>query len=349
MLEKHENEVYHQMMILAQTGHHHHSLQAYPQLQPLFFEQAANMQNLANMFFQRHREELFYGLTPWAMMYKLQTGRDIKLPTPAIVKYLADGNMVTTAVISTIKEIARYAKEHRIERFPLHMVKDGHWKHILTPEEGSADVQVTFSLIDFSAHLKWPENDMEVAIPDFGVVRALVSCPLFYAPYTIHLEPSYLHTVLHEPMYKMLVGDEDIKLDFDSKYLIMDHYFGTRQEPKELPTEHPFVQLRHLLNTSSFGKTGKSHIRLKVNHNHSIAISATRDWNFHESLVVKIDGAFRHYEKDGEMKEDSIWNSTWEKNPLFIRDIIDGLPRMIDEALAEHERQLVGTDGYVAK
>ncbi|QTH80364.1 hypothetical protein PA10_00164 [Pseudomonas phage pPa_SNUABM_DT01] len=344
MLEKHENEVYHQMMILAQGSGQHHALSAYPHLQALFFEQASNMQNLTNMFFQRHREELFYGLTPWAMLYKLQTGRDIKLPTPAIVKYLADSNRVEVSPIP-IKEIARYAKSYRLDKLPASMRESERWGHSFKKDTVTVDI----SLADQSATISWDNNDMYLNMPDFGASRAEVHCPLFHAPYTIHLEHSFLNSVLYDPLVDMLIGDEAITLDFESKYLLMDHYFGTRQEPKELPTEHPFVQLRHLLNTSSYGKAGKSTIRLKVNNDYSIAISATRDWNFHESLVVKIDSAYRHYEKDGEMKEDSIWNSTWEKNPLFVRDIIANLPRMIDEALAEHERQLAGTDGYVAK
>jgi len=335
MTPTHEDALYHAIMQAVTDLPNDSSLQAYPQLRTLFVSLSIGIQNAANIALAQQRTEYLYGLTPWAKLYKLQTGRDLELPQ-GIIKNLCP-DMYVTPSPRKIRDIVTYTlRFHALTDDP---VLGENVPHYLVFKNDPTHVAVDLDAL--SAVVTWVNNDMTMTFKDISSPKALISCPLFTEPFEVEVTAEYLDNTVVGPVYRELVGGDLIEESLRNDYagspakLVMGHYYGNGHVPAD---DHPVKQLTHLLVNNMYTTRGKCTATSVMN---GYAVTFGVDYNYAQQ-----PGYPNHIISIVTVKPMSIENTLhqhlhdWSKNPLLVRDLLNNLDRMLVDMLIQHEHSM---------
>ncbi|MNZ74459.1 hypothetical protein D3C78_929080 [compost metagenome] len=223
MLPQNESALFSALMCLAENLNNHHSLSAYPQMQPLFMQAASNLQMIANTGLGNMRQEMFFGKTPWAKLYELQTGKKIAVPGYTKILENIAPERFTKVPQRPFKEILDYWKTNRPN-------PEGKEEFVYNDYEFEHQ-QTTIDYKTGEAVFWWDNNDMRLTLPKFWESRGFLTCPLFDEPYEVAVDMTYMQHMLLGPLYEEIVGEENIE-PFEEKHLLMNLFYGATVEER---------------------------------------------------------------------------------------------------------------------
>lgn len=320
MLPENENTVYHMANSLAANLMNNQIGHAYPQLVPVLQVLGMDLRNVFTQLLGAQRQELFFGESPWAKLYELQTGKKIEVPDRTILKNICPDQYTTSSNLPW-KNIFQYFIDNWANP-----EGDEEWHFFLN---GPTDYgnQVVLNFDSKEAVYYWEKNDMRLTLVNFGESRGALSCPLFNTPYDVDVEFSYIQRTLLDPLLAKMqeVWGTEPKpvLNGDhSKLLVHNHYYAG----KEVSSEAPVRQLEVLFDGGMFGYPGRSYAYLTWK-GYRLQFSTHRDWNCDPSTILKV--AVLH--KDNDQTVYSWWN-----NPLLVHDLLNDMDSLLDELLTKH-------------
>ncbi|MCY1283757.1 hypothetical protein D9M68_19840 [compost metagenome] len=293
----------------------HNSVSAYPALNPMVMNIAINVENMARQAIIKSREEILYGTSIGAKVYEMLTGKRLAIPK-GIVSSGVNETVVSTYI--PLKDICDYMLSQRPER-P---------KNIAVTVEGGV---LNFNTETKQATITFVDSDIHVDIVDVTSSKCLVDCKLFEGPYEMILDKAWVGDNLHNALYKALVKDEHLE-SFEEKYLIMDHFFGTREERKEVADDHPVRQLMKLLSNHEYGNNNDSYVDVILPIGYRLRMDTVQDWgHWSETRILKICSVSK-------VREDGNFASLyqWYRNPLLVRDIVASLDQMVNDLMDKH-------------
>lgn len=304
---------------------------AYPQLQYVFFNLGATLDTLAKSVIREDIEDKLYGRTPWAKLYEIQTGHTVEIEPLMVGGVLP--NSIAMHYVTPLKEIVDYWFEYRGKLAPSDELVSS------TFDIGEWLVIVDYNT--FSATAEKPMNDMVVTIDDITMSLAHVSCPLFHESIEITMADGWM-AELRRKVLERFVKPEDITHDFDQSKVINQKYFGTLGAARtELPEDHPYFKLYHLLESSTYGDQNRSVCTVPLNADYSVTLSSCHDWGCVQNKNVRIGTVYRHIERD-DGSSGQVTMPNWMHHHLLVKDIVDNIDSIIDSALAIHRDQVAG-------
>jgi hypothetical protein len=327
-----ENYVYEAAQRLAsglmnnQIGH------VYPALVPVLHTLGMDISNVFTQLLGQQRSEMFYGESPWAKMYEIQTGKKIEVPDRAILKNICPerGFTVPQMPWEDVLDyfLAGWANPEGDEEW--HFFLDG-------PEDYDNQVILNFKRKD--AVYYWENNDMQLVLPNFARSAARLECPLFHVPYDVDVELSYVQRTLYDQVLARMLEIWEIEpvTVEDSSFLISQHYYGTRENPIEVPDEHNVKQLAVLLEMGGFGKANRSYVYVDDWNGYRLQFSTKRDWNCNPSTILKV--SVMHLLNDDDRNHDRTVNYWW-KNPLLVADLLADMDNLLQGLIDRHELEM---------
>jgi len=321
MQPSNEDAVYHMADVLASNLMNNSIGHAYPQLVPVLTTMGLDLRNVFVNMLGSMRQELFFGESPWAKLYELQTGKKIEVPDRTILKNICPDRAVTCGTRQWADIFKYFINNWENPE------GDEEWHYFLN---GPTDYnnQVVLNFDSQKATYYWENNDMELVLDHFGQSRGALSCPMFHTPYAVDVEYSYIQRTLLDPLLASMleiwgIDPETVTLENDSKLLIHNHYYG---DGKELPDESPIRQLEVLFDGSMFGYPARSYTCLPWRE-YRLQFSTHKDWNCNPSTVLKV--AVMNKDNDHTVH-------SWWKNPLLVHDLLEDMDSLFDELLTKH-------------
>lgn len=316
MLTKNEDLIYNNVRALCGSLMSNQSqLTPYPYLQPIFVNLGAGLDTIFTDLLRLQREELLYGSTPWAAMYKMDTGRAIELPDN-IIHNINPCDSWYSSVDYPIGDVLKYA----VERDPTLE----HQTEIVFEDDEKV---VKINLKNCSAVITWHDNDMTLTFPTLGHSVAHAMCPLFKEPYKVDISIDYIKENIAGPLYKMLTGVNPCKRN-GTKYILMDHFFtdpdGVRMT---IPEDHVVAKLIHLFCESGYHTPSFVDVPFKQ---YTVRLRAMTDWDCYTEWnnTILVIERIVHTDSD-----DSKPYRDWDLNPLFVNDLLAAIQELLEEAL----------------
>lgn len=304
----------------------------YPQMMPVLNQLGHELMGVFTHLLGLQRQELFFGESPWAKLYTIQTGRKIEVPDRTIIKSLTHDRF---------NSIGNRNWAHILDYFLANWDNDEgdqEWHFFLGgPTDYGNQVILNFDSRKASYH--WEENDMRMELENFAQSRAALLCPLFHDPYDVDVEYSYIQRTLLDPLLAKMekVWGIDHVEEEDGDLVISRHYYGTPEAPFTVSEEHNVHQLAALLNGGMFGKMGKSFAYRDDWNGYRLQFSTKRDWSCNPSIILKV--AVMHLENDKDRNHDRTV-SYWWRNPLLVADLKKDLDSLLQELVDRHELEM---------
>lgn len=332
-----ENVVYEAANRLAaglmnnQVGH------TYPALVPVLHVLGMDIRNVFTQLLGHQRSELFYGESPTAKLYEIQTGKKVEVPDRAILKNICpeSGYRSSQTPWEFILDyfLAGWANPDGDEEW--HFFLDG--PDPTCPED--YDNQVILNFKRKHAIYYWANNDMQLVLDNFSRSNGKLECPLFHSPYDVDVEIAYIERTLYDQLMAKMLGIWEIEPapEVESDYLITQHYYGTHENPIEVPDDHNVKQLAILLDHGSFGKANRSYAYLENWNGYRLQFSTKRDWNYAPSNLLKV--TVMHLANEQDRNHDRGVNYWW-KNPLLVADLKADLDNILQLLISRHELEM---------
>jgi hypothetical protein len=303
---------------------------SYPQLVPVLQMMGMDLRNVFNQMMGGMRSELFFGESPWAKLYTMQTGKKIGVPRKEpIIENLAAEHW-NRSPSRPLRAIMDYWMVNRPEE------RDGDDEFVFNTYDPEHD-QVTVDMRTGETVFCWDNNEMQLTLPEFHQNKGLLTCPLFEKPYGVTVEAAYLDKMLYTPLYEYMVGTEHREPPEKLEWLLMDHYWGTQANPEEGAGESAFNQLRILL-------AGEMYTKYEVNHTwfewrgYRVKLSSKRDWDYSArggiSDIVYISSVGID---DVNARDGIVYINDWYRNPLLVNDLLNDMDGIADDLLTRHE------------
>ncbi len=313
---------------------------AYPQLQYPFFNIANTLRAGIQEIMDRDRAEAIFGKTPWAKLYQIQTGKRHDIPEEIIESVSLTDRPNYYGAVPPLRDIYDYARKYRDNHYVTHFETSG-----ITGDFGT----VWFSQDPFEARVEFHDSDVQLIIP-IEKPEGHVHGPLFHEPYRVVVKTSWMTDVIWGPLFKRLVGDEDIEVSDNGKFVIHDQLF--KEEDKFSDEEldnHPGIQLYKLLAGCDYRQTptagGNGVAKVMLNDDYLVALVGHREWSKRFSDVIGINAVYRL----GDMVEGGNNRAAtpihgWARNPLLVRDIMASAERLVKTALENHHANMKETN-----
>lgn len=327
-----ENVIYEAAQRLAsglvnnQIGH------AYPALVPVLHVLGMDISNVFTQLLGHMREELFYGESPVALLYEIQTGKKVAVPDRTILKNICPERGYTVPSIpweDVLKYfLAGWANPEGDDEW--HFFLDG-------PEDYNNQVVINFKRKD--AVYYWENNDMQLVLPNFARSAARLECPLFHVPYDVDVELSYVKRTLYDQMLARMLEIWEIepREEVAADNLIHYHYHGKDDNRIEVPDEHNVKQLAILLEMGGFGKANRSYAYVDDWNGYRLQFSTKRDWNYTPSTILKV--VVMNLENETDRQQDRTV-SNWSKNPLLVADLLESMDELLQSLIDRHELEM---------
>ncbi|MNP15379.1 hypothetical protein D3C76_1077340 [compost metagenome] len=177
---------------------------------------------------------------------------------------------------------------------------------------------------------------MQLVVPNFSRSAARLESPLFHVPYDVDVELSYLQRTLYDQLLPRMLEIweiEPVTVD-DASLLISQHYYGTRENPIEVPDEHNVKQLAILLDMGGYSKANRSYVYVDDWNGYRLQFSTKRDWNCNPSTVLKV--SVMHLRNEDDRNHDRSVNYWW-KNPLLVADLLADMDNLLQGLIDRHE------------
>lgn len=299
------------------------AMSAYPQMTSMMYAAAVSVDVLMQQVIATQRDELFHGRTMAAKVYEMLTGKRPAIPE-GIIDLSVNSRQSHTQI--PLRSICDYMIANRPER-PATLVIETDIGHTVTLHTETKQVDITFV-----------DREMRLTMPDMQTNNVIVDSKLFETPYEAHLNEEWVAQYVYTPIYKLLVGDEHLE-SFDEKYLLMNHFFGTKEEPKEVPEDHPVRKLIDLLRHCDFTSESDSYARVDFN-GLNITIDTVEDWGHHSgNRVLKISSVRKATPAGG---FESAYN--WYRNPLLVNDILNVIDAVVVDLMIRHNDSFLGLE-----
>ena len=315
----------------SQVGH------TYPQLVPVLHVLGMDIRNVFTQLLGHQRSELFFGESPVAKLYEIQTGKKVEVPDRTILKNICPerGFISTHQPWEFILKyfLAGWANPDGDEEW--HFFLDG--PDPTCPEDYDNQVILNFRRKDAIYH--WANNDMQLVLDNFSRSNGKLECPLFHSPYDVDVEMSYIKRTLYDQLLARMLEIWEIQdtLEVNGEYLIHQHYYGTAEAPIQVPDEHNVKQLAVLLNGGMFGISGRSFVYLDDWNGYRLQFSTKRDWNSDPSTILKV--SVMHLETEKDYQQDRTIGNWW-MNPLLVADLRNDLDGILQGLVDRHELEM---------
>jgi hypothetical protein len=316
MTPQSEKELVETLTLLRNAIMDNAAFSAYPQLLGPMCNIGAHLDNLTHQLIKGSREEMLYGTSLGAKVYELVTGRSLSIPKGIIETDRVDRYWSNTS----LTEICKYKLLNRPGAAKGHTIVNG-------------DETLFLDVNTQKAMLTFVKSDMSIVFNEIDTTKATIHCALFEEPYELYLDRDWARPRLFDELFEAVVGDEALE-PFDEKYMFMNHYFGTLEERKEVAEDAPINKLIKILYRYEYGSGLNSYFETEFN-GYKIRFDTVADWGHWSGGHVFKISSVRKIQSNGDIK--SIGN--WSGNPLFVRDILGGIDKIIEAALAEYDRQ----------
>lgn len=321
MQPNNESTVYHMAETLAANLRNHNIINAYPMLQPVLHILGIDLLNVFSQMLGSQRQELFYGESPWAKLYEIQTGKKIEVPDKTILKNLTHDRSITSGSrpMSAILDYFLKYRTYEDDEFVFHNHENND--------------QVTVDLKTRKAKFWWANNDMTLELTKFDESRGHLNCPLFNEPYDVDMDYAALNRLLLDQMYEFMLDKGQYFVEVEAKYLLMQHYFGSVAEPIRVADDSNVRQLMVLLDGGMYSKWNRSYATINWKE-WVLQFSVERDWNYAPPMVFKVVIQTHPTDKDRGQPQ-SVYN--WHKNPLLVKDLLSDMDGLLDQLITQHE------------
>lgn len=325
MLPNNESLVYHMAQTLASNLMNNQLGYAYPQLVPVLQVLGMDIQNVFSNLLGHQRAELFFGESPWAKLYELQTGKKIAVPDKAIIKHLTNDRMVSCGKIPMGAILDYFLKYRDYEDDEMVFFIDGDHEN-----------QVCLDLKTKKAKYYWRDNDMRLELTDFAQSRGYLSCPLFHEPYDVDVDYAYIERTLLDPLYARIIGDK-WPIEQSGENILHQHYFGSMADPKKVADESNVRQLMVLLDGGMYSRHAQSYVYWDWKE-YRLQFSVRRDWNYAPPQAFQM--SISTYPENNNGQPRTVYD--WWKNPLLVSDLLNDMDSILDDIITEHELSMRG-------
>lgn len=325
MLPNNESAVYHQAQVLASNLMNHNVGHAYPMLQPVLHILGADLVNVFSNLLGHQRSELFFGESPWAKLYELQTGKKVAVPDKAIIKHLTNDRFVSCGKLPMGAILDYFLKWRDYEDDEMVFFIDG-----------DHEEQVCLDLKTKKATYYWRDNDMRLELTNFAQSRGFLSCPLFHEPYDVDVDYDYVERTLLDPLYARIIGDK-WPIEQSGEKILHEHYFGSMADPKKVTDESNVRQLMVLLDGGMYSRHSRSYTHWDWKE-YRLQFSVRRDWQYCPAQVFQV--SLSTYPEDPAGQPRAV--DSWWKNPLLVSDLLNDMDGILDDLITEHELSMRG-------
>jgi hypothetical protein len=323
MTPSNEKELLEQCKTLFCAISDRNAINAYPAMSPYMTNIACNVDNIIRMVVALSRDEILYGKTLGAKVYEMVTGRQLRIPE-GIISHQLDGSPTLTMI--PLNDICDYMVANRPSA-------------VNSIQLGLPNAGLTFDSHSKRARISFVDSDITIDIENIMSSKCLLQCKMFEEPYEMFIDKTWVEENVFNRIYHAMVGDEHLE-PFDEKYMIMNHFFGTVENKKEVLEDHPVHELIKLLSGHDYGDNYDSYADVIMDNGYRLRLDTVQDWGHHSGIrVLKLCSVSKVHE-DG--KFTSAYN--WHRNPLLVRDIIKSLDSVVTDLLENHHKLKLNRD-----
>lgn len=325
MLPSDEGMLYSVLTNASSELRNNSQLNAYPMLVPVLNNLAGNLDNAIHHALGIMRKGMFDGTSPWAKLYTLTTGKEIRIP---------DMKMLGNLAASSAYRITLNGLDVMFDYFIKHWDNpDADEEFIIHSDDPMVPEQIVINLKTKKATFFFTNNDLKMELDAFYSTNAAVTSPLFHEPYLVVVDSAWQSKWLAEPVFEHMLGLYGASLvTYGSpKDVLHEHYYGTKDAPIEVGGDAPILLLTSLFSLYTYTKHGLNTTTYEWN-GYRLVFSNVRDYFAipYDSIAVDVqaetgtDGYFRTV-------------NDWHKNPFLVHDLRKDLDGIIARLLELHD------------